>query len=289
MSDAQPDLDVIQRWMQSVIMHPDGVAEGIVSAAARNVLDVNPAEVENLLSRSRTLTALERLQIYGSAYYARLLECLREEFPVLLHALGEETFDAFAFAYLQKYPSHSYTLNQLGAALPHFLTETRPVGAEETWPDFLIDLATLEWNFSEVFDGPGVEGESLFDSAQLLAISAEEWTSARLVPVPCLRLLTLRFPAHRYYSAVRRQEGVEPPEPSETYLAITRRDYVVRHYPLERTAFVLLQQILAGKCVGEAIDAVAGSAEMDLDLLALRLQEWFRDWTAEGFFRAIEH
>jgi hypothetical protein len=102
-------------------------------------------------------------------------------------------------------------------------------------------------------------------------------------------LLTLRFPAHRYYSAVRRQEGVEPPEPSETYLAITRRDYVVRHYPLERTAFVLLQQILAGKCVGEAIDAVAGSAEMDLDLLALRLQEWFRDWTAEGFFRAIEH
>jgi hypothetical protein len=289
MSDAQPDLDVIQRWMQSVIMHPDGVAEGIASAAARNVLDVNPAEVENLLSRSRTLTALERLQIYGSAYYARLLECLREEFPVLLHALGEETFDAFAFAYLQKYPSRSYTLNQLGAAFPHFLTETRPVGAEETWPDFLIDLATLEWNFSEVFDGPGVEGESLFDSAQLLAISAEEWTSARLVPVPCLRLLTLRFPAHRYYSAVRRQEGVEPPEPSETYLAITRRDYVVRHYPLERTAFVLLQQILAGKCVGEAIDAVAGSAEMDLDLLALRLQEWFRDWTAEGFFRAIEH
>ncbi len=289
MSDARPDLDVIQRWMQSVIMHPDGVAEGVASHAARQEIDVNPKEMEKLLTRSKTLTALERLQIYGSAYYARLLECLREEFPVLVHALGEETFDAFALAYLQKYPSRSYTLNQLGAAFPRFLAETRPDTVEETWPEFLVDLATLEWAFSEVFDGPGVEGEPLFNAEELQAIPAEKWTQARLIPVPCLRLLALRFPAHRYYSAVRRQEEVVPPDPAETFLAVTRRDYVVRHYPLERSAFVLLQQILAGRKVGEAISAVAESAEMDLDLLALRLQEWFRNWTAEGFFRVVEY
>jgi len=289
MSDAQPDLDVIQRWMQSVIMHPDGVAQGVASHAARQEIDVNPQDVDKFLTRSKTLTALERLQIYGSAYYARLLECLREEFPVLVHALGEQTFDAFAFAYLHEFPSRSYTLNRLGAAFPRFLAETRPEGEEETWPEFLIDLATLEWAFSEVFDGPGVEGEPLFDAAQLQAIPSEKWTEARLIPVPCLRLLTLRFPAHRYFSAVRRKEEVDPPELAETFLAITRREYVVRHYPLERTAFALLQQILAGRRIGQAISAVAESAEMDLELLALRLQEWFRNWTAEGFFRAVEY
>jgi hypothetical protein len=61
---------------------------------------------------------MDRLAIYGTAYYARLLECLLEEFPVLVHALGEELFDAFAVGYLQKYPSRSYTLNDLATNIP---------------------------------------------------------------------------------------------------------------------------------------------------------------------------
>jgi hypothetical protein len=277
-------LDVIQRWMQSVIMHPDGVAEGIASETSQQTIDVNPANVETILTRSNALTALERLQIYGSAYYARLLECLREEFPVLAHALGEETFDAFAFAYLQKYPSRSYTLNQLGAAFPRFLAETRPDGEEETWPEFLVDLATLEWKFSEVFDGPGVEGEGLLDASHLVAIPAEKWAEAKLVPVPCLRLLALRYPVQQYYSAVRRKEEVDPPGPAETFLAITRRDYVVRHYPLEPAEYALLQQIVGRNSVGEAIEAVGETCDLD----AIKVQLWFRTWTAEGFFRAVD-
>src|SRR6516225_11362495 len=119
-------LGQIQRWMQAAIMHPAGVAEGIASAEARGHIDVGPDEAESVVTRSRALTALDRLAIYGYAYYARLLECLREEFPVLKHALGAEVFDAFAAEYLQQYPSRSYTLLQLGANFPRFLAETRP-------------------------------------------------------------------------------------------------------------------------------------------------------------------
>src|SRR5260370_120642 len=122
------DLGQIQRWMQAAIMHPVGVAEGIASAEARGYIDVGPDEAETVVTRSRALSALERLTIYGYAYYARLLECLREEYPVLKHALGEEVFDAFAVGYLQQYPSRSYTLFQLGAHFPRYLAETRPDG-----------------------------------------------------------------------------------------------------------------------------------------------------------------
>src|SRR5258707_9350668 len=157
------DLGQIQRWMQATIMNPVGVAEGIASPEARSHINVGPDEAEAVVTRSRALSALERLAIYSYAYYARLLECLREEFPVLKHALGEEVFDAFAVGYLEKYPSRSYTLFQLGVNFPRFLAETRPdreadEGVAAEWPDFLIDLATLERTFSEVFDGPGVEG-----------------------------------------------------------------------------------------------------------------------------------
>ena len=120
------DLGQIQRWMQAAIMHPVGVEEGIASAEARRHIDIGPDEAETVVTRSRALTAMDRLAIYGYAYYARLLECMREEFPVLKHALGEEVFDAFAVGYLQQYPSRSYTLFQLAANFPQYLAETRP-------------------------------------------------------------------------------------------------------------------------------------------------------------------
>ncbi len=287
------DLEQIQRWMQAVIMHPAGVAEGIASTDAIGAIDVRPNEVETVVTRSAALTAIERLEIYGYAYYARLLECLRDEFPVLKHALGEELFDDFAAEYLERYPSRSYTLFQLGVNFPRFLAETRPDREEEVsdvpeWPDFLIDIARLELTFNEVFDGPGVEGEHLLDADQLQGLAPERLLEARLVGVPCLRLLSLHYPVHQYFTAVRRHEDPELPEPGETFLAVTRRRYVVRHYELSPAAYQLLHALLAGETVGQAISRAVESAGPDLDRLSDNLSSWFHDWAAEGFFRGVE-
>ena len=124
--DPKYDLEQIQRWMQAVIVHPLGVERGIASDDARQHVDVDPAAIEQVVTRSKALSAVERLGIYGYAYYARLLECLKEEFPAVLHAVGEDAFNSFALGYLQKYPSRSYTLFELGAKFPRYLDETRP-------------------------------------------------------------------------------------------------------------------------------------------------------------------
>src|ERR1700736_3403699 len=123
-------LDQIQRWMQAAVMHPEGVVHGMNSAEARRHIDAGADEAETVLTRSKALTAAERLAVYGSAYFARLLECMREEFPATAHALGEELFDSFAAAYLQECPSRSYTLCQLGGRFPGFLVQTRPAREE---------------------------------------------------------------------------------------------------------------------------------------------------------------
>jgi hypothetical protein len=282
------DLAQIQRWMQAVLMHPAGAAEGVASPAAREAIDVAPGEAERVVNPSRTLTGLERLAIYGRAYYARLLDCLRESYPVLFHALGEDAFGTFAIDYLQKYPSRSYTLSDLGANFPRYLRESRPPDEPSpSWPDFVIDLATLEWTYNEVFDGPGVERQRLLRPEHLQAVSPERWPEARLVAVPCLCLLALRYPAHTYYTAVRRKKEADFPEPAETLLAVSRRRYVIRRYELSRPQYALLEALLARRPVGEAIAAAADAAGDD-EALASALGEWFRDWTAEGLFRAVE-
>jgi hypothetical protein len=285
------DLYQLQRWMQTVLMHPGGVEHGMTSAEAREIIDVEPAQAESVITRSQSLDALERLAIYNRAYFARLLECLRESYPVLAQTLGEDAFDSFAIDYLQRFPSRSYTLNHLGKYFPRYLAESRP-SDEDTpapgWPDFVIDLARLEWTYGEVFDGPGIEGQPTLDIEALRAISAEQWPQTRVIPVPCLRLLELRYPVHRYYSAARRKQTVEVPEPGETLLAITRLNFVIRRFELSRPQFVLLEALTSGFPIGRAVGRAAESAGDDGAQFARLLRKWFRLWTAERLFLAVQ-
>lgn len=284
---AAAPLAVIQRWMQAIIAHPGGAGEGMQSLAAQQCIPLSLADVESVISPSRSLTGLYRLEIYARAYYARLLECLREEFPVLLKAMGEELFDEFAVDYLQKYPPRSYTLAELGRDFARFLRETRPASAsrdDNAWPDFLIELAQLEWNFNDVFDGPGCEEARPLDADWLRGISADRWDSLVLVPAPCLRLLVFRYAVHRYYSSLRKGEGPVPPERVETFLAVTRQDYVVRHYEISGMQYELLSMLMAGQRLGAAIASLFAGTDGDEARVADQLPDWFRRWSAEGFF-----
>ena len=284
MASSTLELAQIQAWMQSVIMHPAGVASGIESSAARAHIDVSAAEIESVIEPSQQQSSIERLQIYCGAYYARLLECLRAEYPVMAQAMGTELFDEFAVQYLQRFPPHSYTLNDLGASFAAFLAQTRPESAvdDNSWLDFLADLARLEWSFAEVFDGPGAEGQPLLAPEQLHCVSAESWAAARLTPAPCLRILKLDFPVQGYYRAIRDGREAVPPDRAPTCLAIWRRNYVVRHQELTPPEAAILQALLDGACVGDAIGRCDLPA--DLDQFAADLQRWFQEWSAQGFF-----
>lgn len=291
MTETPDRLSAIQNWMQSVVMHPSGIEDGINSDSARRHIDVAAIEVESLIHPSRSLSSIDRLAVYGNAYTARLLECLADEFPAVAHAVGEETFASFAFEYVQLYPSHSYTLAQLGVDFPRYLAETRPdreVDEQPDWADFLIDLAKLERTYSEVFDGPGHERSATLTNNDLARIVPETWPQVTLSLAECIRLMPLNFPAHEYASAVRRNDDVIPPEPQPTWLVVTRRDYIVRRFAVSRAEFELLSQLVAGRTVGDAIEHAAHFTDDDDESFARNLQEWFRSWTKCGLIVAVD-
>jgi hypothetical protein len=262
----------IQRWMFNVITHPDGVHAGINSDSARETIDVAADSIETVIEPSRALDSFQRLDVYANAYYSRLLECMRNSFPALVAAIGEDAFDAFSFGYLQTYPSTTYTLNNLALKFVDYLEETRPTpadteevgvdktGVEADWSDFVIDLAKLEQIFDAVFDGPGIE-ETPTDSSWTQQLAADAWESTRLEAVPCLRLMDFRFPVNQYFTAWRKDQAPPPPAPENTYLAVSRRDYIVRRFQLERLEYELLLRLVDGLSSGDAINEVA--AEVD--------------------------
>jgi hypothetical protein len=278
-------LDQVQRWMQSVITHPGPVADGIASPAAREHLAISSDELESVINSSKSLDAESRLEIYVDAYFERLLECLSEEFAATRRALGDELFQAVAFGYLQHYPSKSYTLCSLGKDFAKYLAESRlherdaPAGAAPTWGECMIELAALERLMHEVFDGPGSEGHPPLDRAKLAHIPPADWGRLRLVTAPSLKLRRFEHPVHTYWSALK--EGLEPaaPEPRAVQLAISRRDFVVERRELSPSEFALLEQLVAGATLADAI--ALASERADASAVERSLAEWFADWTRD--------
>ncbi len=292
-SDASRSLDRLQRWMQSVITHPAGIEAGASSDAARTAMGADPNELDEVVCRSQRLGSADRMRIYGHAYFARLLECLRAEFPAMVKVLGEQAFDGLAFGYLLEHPSQSYTLSRLAAELPGHLAKTRPPRETDgdcdspDFADFLIDLALLERTYSEVFDGSGPEQALPLMPSDLQRLSVEQFADSRLVLHDCVRLLSLRFPVHEYATAVRQGEDPDFPAARATYLVVTRRDYIVRRFEVSPVQFELLAALQRGSSVGQALLALNPPDEADLAQLATDLRRWFLEWASAPLFQQL--
>ncbi len=297
-------LHSLQSWMQAVVTHPSGIVAGINSDAAQAWAGVSVENIESIIGRSQSLGSVERLAVYGNAYFARLLECLGEEFPAVKQLLGEDAFNTIGFQYLQACPSRSYTLNELGRSFPNFLRETRPQDVPApSWPDLLINLATVERTYSEVFDGTGIEplddadadsstwakllaaGFRALTPDELAAIGPEDMGAIQLQAAPCLRLLTLDFPAHEFISALRRSENAEvtPPPAQPTLLVVTRRDFVVRRSVVSKFEFAVLQALLAGESLSAALQTAADFASDDLPS-STNIAAGFEGWVKARWF-----
>lgn len=247
--------------------------------------------VEDVVTASPTQSAAERLAIYQHSYLARLLECLRAVFPALRHALGEPLFDRFAADYLVRHPPASYTLTRLAVDFPRYLAETRPdadlpSNERAPWADFLVDLATLELAFQEVYDGEGLEQQAPPPVDEVVALPPAELLVLRFAPAPSLRLFAFGSPVHEYLAAVRRGEHPPPPQPRPTPLVVARRDWRVRFHSLFPQQHALLATLAAGRTLGEAVAVASLPPWEAIDPAVLR--GWLRQWMEERFFARVE-
>lgn len=292
---SSPSLDALQRWFQATVTHPGGVAAGAQSEAA--VAAFANGAVDEIACDSPRQTAEQRLAVYAHAYWARLLECLREEFPVLRITVGEEAFDGLAVGYLMAHPSTSYTLGRLSERFAAYLQSTTAGDEADAFSALVIDLARLEQSVNDVFDAPGGETLGFLTTEQLDQVLLEQRGALRLLLLPTVRLLSFRTNANEVFTATRAGAATLPmPELRPTFAALTRRDYVVRRLSLTPTQFELLTAIASGQSLNDALGAlcdrqasVKTSSLSDIEPIdADALQTWFAEWAQVGIFASLE-
>jgi len=245
------------------------------------------------------LSSFERLEIYNRVYWFRLLDCLYDDYPGLRAIVGEKRFLRLAMAYLTKYPSVSFTLRNLGQRLEQFLRE------EPAWitpnEELALDMARFEWAQVIAFDDAARPRVTTDD------ISNTPPGRLRLGLQPYLTLLELNYAVDRFLLAVKKREAdtlrseasntfesmphlqkrkrpVRRPKRERICLVVHRYDNMLYYKRLEPEAFAILIGLQQGKSVEKACAAaLSKSKRRNVDWVS-KIQEWFHDWSALGWF-----
>jgi len=206
---------------------------------------------------SPDLPAGERVGIYTGMVLHRQVDALRETFPKVVAALGDEWFFETAAAYVRAHPSEHPDLGQLGRHFAAFVER----------PD-VRDLARLEW----------ARGEA-FESAFADSLPAERFVSLTQDPVAFMKHRATLIPGLRMLEL---DHDVEPlwnetaataaPQPSR--LVIWRNGFEVFHVAVEPDESRAVRLALASAPLGDICGAFADP---------LRAFETLQSWVTEGW------
>ena len=287
-------LRALQRTMARAVMQPLTRSEH----TQRTAPDGKPmrAYAARFIKPNDRLTSFERLEIYNRQYWYRVISSMIEDFPGLRAVLGERRFEEMSKAYITDCPSTSFTLRNLGARLEGWLRKhPKWAGAKR---DLALDITRLEWADIEAFDGkaePALRPEDLSGAAE---------ANLRLKLQPYLQLLSLKYPVDDLLLEVRegeedtdfasnafqekrkrkRVQAVAKLKPKAIFLAVHRIDDSVYFRRIDREEFLILNQLRAGKALGEAIEAGLRKTAIPLEERAAAVQQWFQNWAALGWF-----
>ena len=272
-----------QVWMVSAITGAEADA------------DADGHDLERFITPGPRMTASERFDIYRTGYHARLVECLLDDYPVLAAMLGEDQFGLLCRAYVDRHPSSSPNLNGFGRHMAAFCREVMLEGEGGEGGTrfaalriFASELAALEWALVEVLHA---ECPPPLEVAALQSVPPDAWTRARFIPSEALRLFRFEYPVNAVFIANRIEEIVpEVPAPSPTAVAVYRKDMQLWRMDLTPAMLGIVEPLVAGKTLGEALEAIEAEAT-DPEVLAqigASLMVWFREWVDAGFFTRIE-
>ncbi len=273
----------LQRWMASTIMRP-------LTADFRMPTDGNDkllGVIDSLIAPSPKLSSLQRLEIYNRQYWFRLLDSLREDFPALVRLVGDTVFRGLAEDYLQRNPSRSFTLRNLGSRLSSWLQglADQELRESESWHaglryplQLLADVAALEWAYIEAFD-----------SAEVPSLGGEDFGNGKLDLrlQPFVRPVALAFNISSFVVAVH--NGEENPltisqQPQTNYVAVYRRNFLLVLERVPASAFPMLEALHRGDSLESAAEQALNTQGLNPVEAAGEIQSCFTHWTSLGWF-----
>jgi Putative DNA-binding domain len=271
----EPGLGELQRIFYRLITAPSGVVEGL--AAEKNL---PPQGIGALVRGDARASAIERIEIYASMYFYRLLDAIKEDFPATLAVLGQIHFHNLITGYLAVYPPCDPSINEASRDLAEFAAKAPSLAK---WA-FIADLIRLERAIVEVFLGP--DARSLGPEA-VIAIPPTRWPSLRISVHPALRVLSSEWRVEEIVHALEREQPLADPERRPAAILVWRSNYSVNYRPLDELERTALSMIRSGFSFGDVCETAAshGGDYATPGAMSQMLSRWLADGLLVGLDR----
>lgn len=162
--------------------------------------------IEQYFEQPKDMSVTDRVKVYKNAYIIRLIEALEDDFPALRKLLGNESFSALCRDYFKAFPSHYFSLHDVGQHMEAFL---------KTYPQSTLyyeELSRLEWALSTSLLEEDTPILSLNDLATL---SEEDWPGLKFRLEPSVKILSFKTNAPIVWRQIM-DEGISEPEFTES-------------------------------------------------------------------------
>jgi hypothetical protein len=266
----------LQNLLYRLITAPAGVEGGLAREAT-----LKEHGIEAAIADDNRLSARDRLGIYANAYFYRLLDVFKEEFPCTHKVLGDINFHNLITGYLVECPPSQPSLLQAGHDLPRYLEATSGPPTEFTSQmPFVADLARLERACIEVFHGADAD---VLDEASLRALAPPTWPSIRIRLHPAAQILDVEWRIDALIAAIKDGLQWKPPERASVTMLVWRQGSQVRHRALEAGERAALKTAASRTDFGSICAAIAtelGPTTDDTELASIinrMLAGWLRD------------
>lgn len=224
--------------------------QALLAAAVSRPGTPDPATLAGLVRASPA-----RLAVYRNNALVPLVQALEETFPACRQLVGAGPWRTLLIDFVRRHPPRAPVLQDYGAELPDFLSETGAAKAHAA----LLDLVRLELRVVETWhaaDGPLLDAA---DFARLLE-HPDRLADLCFTVHPTATLMRSDHPVGSLWLAAHRAQSgpAACPAGPETVL-LTRPGWQVEVRLLAPAEATLLAQLVAGRCLGEAMEAALAS------------------------------
>lgn len=192
-----PSLRELQDWIRWIVTDPRGVREALADpfpsySRDRKRYTSPPKSSLPWIADTPQIEKVVRLDIYAEAYFSRVLDSMKVDFPITAKLLDDVSFQKLVSDYLKQFPSQTTNISEIGRNFSEFVASY----ADLESANFLESLTKMEWLTIESFYA---DDSGFLDPSNLASLSDEDWENATFTVAPSVCLLESQWPLDLFW------------------------------------------------------------------------------------------
>lgn len=247
----------------------------------QRVLDPMQTTLPTWVSASGRAAPQTQLLVYTNAYRSRLIEVLEGDFPAVANAVGENSFDALAEAYIEAHPSRYFSLRDFGNHMADFLAHTTDY-KDMPW---LSELAKFERLLGQAFDAADAP---ILSAQDMAAVPADNWADLRFILHPSVHRIDCIWGTPTMWKVLTDDTPKDVTAKAGESVAwlVWRQQLTTNFRSLDTDEQIALDAVRKGATFNDA--CISLSALMTEDDIPLHIATLLKGWITQGLISGIE-